>query len=85
MEGLVTVLNKDSGIGFDWKSVKAKGVIVDVGGGFGSPTMLVARQNPHLKFVIQDREPVIEQAKGVRISSVLRLTLYSDKLFVVVG
>lgn len=76
MEGVANVFNRVGGARFDWKSVKAGGVVVDVGGGFGSPTMIVARQNPHLKFVIQDRGPVVEQAKGVRLLNLLRRTLY---------
>lgn len=75
MEGVTSVFkNRDGGVGFDWKSVKEGGIVADVGGGFGSATMIIARQHPHLKFVIQDREPVVEQAKGVRTINLLKLT-----------
>lgn len=68
MEGMSTVFNRDSGLGFDWKSVKEGGLVVDVGGGFGSYAMAVAKKNHHLKFVIQDREPVLKQAREVSLS-----------------
>lgn len=45
------MFNRDGGVRSDRKSVKRGGVVVDVDGGFGSPTMIDAHQNPQLKFV----------------------------------
>ncbi|KAI5119287.1 hypothetical protein M0805_008066 [Coniferiporia weirii] len=49
--------------GFDWASLPAGSKFVDVGAGVGSQSMLLARAHPHLKFVLQDREETIGQAK----------------------
>ncbi|KAJ4474486.1 O-methyltransferase [Lentinula aciculospora] len=57
--------------GFDWQSLPQGSVVVDVGGGIGSTSMLLAhaysdrRDNssdddvPGLKFIIQDRESIL--------------------------
>ncbi|KAG6877727.1 hypothetical protein C0992_009407 [Termitomyces sp. T32_za158] len=47
--------------GFDWKAY-SKGVVVDVGGGIGSQSMVLAKDFPNLSFVVQDLEPVISDA-----------------------
>ncbi|KAJ7203253.1 S-adenosyl-L-methionine-dependent methyltransferase [Mycena pura] len=44
--------------GFDWKEYPKGSLVVDVGGGVGSQSMIVARKNPQLSFVVQDRAPV---------------------------
>ncbi|KIP03318.1 hypothetical protein PHLGIDRAFT_94938, partial [Phlebiopsis gigantea 11061_1 CR5-6] len=46
--------------GFPWHELVPGSVVVDVGGGIGSTSMLLANAFPHLKFVIQDRPPVVE-------------------------
>ncbi|EIM82217.1 S-adenosyl-L-methionine-dependent methyltransferase [Stereum hirsutum FP-91666 SS1] len=46
---------------FDWGSLEKNEVVVDVGGGIGSCTLPLARAFPHLKYVVQDRAPVVEQ------------------------
>ena len=46
-------------------------VVVDVGGGVGSQSLTVARANPHLKLIVQDRDPVIADAQKVKFSVVL--------------
>lgn len=48
--------------GFDWEGLKEGSLVVDVGGGIGSQTAVVARHCPHLRFIIQDREPVMKDA-----------------------
>ena len=40
-------------------------LVVDVGGGIGSQTVKIAQNNAHLRFVIQDREPVTKDAAVV--------------------
>ncbi|KAF8579514.1 O-methyltransferase [Ramaria rubella] len=47
--------------GFDWDSLDACDLIVDVGGGTGAPAMLLAQGHPELRIVIQDRKPVVAQ------------------------
>lgn len=38
---------------------------MDVGGGVGTQTMILARAHPHLKYVVQDRAETLAQAKQV--------------------
>ncbi|KAI0798589.1 O-methyltransferase [Irpex lacteus] len=46
--------------GFDWKSLPKGSVVVDVAGGVGTQTATLAKEFDHLKFIVQDRAPVIE-------------------------
>jgi len=41
------------------------GTVVDVGGGIGTQSMIIAQEYPELKLVIQDLPSVIEDAKKV--------------------
>ncbi|KAF9494774.1 O-methyltransferase [Pleurotus eryngii] len=50
-------------LGFKWGELPESSVVVDVGGGLGHTTMNIAKEHKHLKFVVQDRPLVIEQAK----------------------
>jgi len=57
--------------------------VVDVGGGIGSTTMVLAGRYEHLNFVVQDREVVVDMGKKVRLSgfyfwsiSLVHLQLY---------
>lgn len=59
------ILLKMRSVGFNWKTVPEGGVVVDVGGGVGSQSMVLAKANPHLKFILQDREAVIPQSQKV--------------------
>ena len=52
-------------VGFDWASLPHDSVVVDVGGGVGSTSMLLAGSFPHLKFVVQEREVVVELGQKV--------------------
>ena len=55
-----------SGKGYDWETLnRARAVVVDVGGGFGSQSMVLAEAFTELNFVVQDRKPVIENAQSV--------------------
>lgn len=65
MEGMTNFFVRDTTDGFDFGSVEAGGVVVDVGGGVGSSTMMYARKYKHLKYVVQDRDMVITQAQNV--------------------
>ncbi|KXN80702.1 Sterigmatocystin 8-O-methyltransferase [Leucoagaricus sp. SymC.cos] len=55
---------------FDWHALPQESVIVDVGGGIGSTTMLLASafpshsdEGPNLRFIIQDRPVVVEMGE----------------------
>ena len=50
-------------------------MIVDVGGGVGSTSVVIAKEFPQLRFVVQDRQQVVEIGPSVRsrsLSSFLR-------------
>lgn len=59
--------------GFDWQSLPPQGIVVDVGGGIGSTSMLLATafsaassgDEGRLKFIIQDRAVVCEMGEKV--------------------
>lgn len=68
MEGMTNFFVRDTTDGFDFGSVEAGGVVVDVGGGVGSSTMMYARKYKHLKYVVQDRDMVITQAQNVSMN-----------------
>lgn len=53
---------------FDWKSLKSNDLVVDVGGGIGSSTLALAREFPHLRYVVQDRPSTIPLATNVSSS-----------------
>ncbi|EKM60006.1 uncharacterized protein PHACADRAFT_250851 [Phanerochaete carnosa HHB-10118-sp] len=48
--------------GFDWKNLKQDALVVDVGGGLGAQSMTLAQNYSHLRFVVQDREKIMEDA-----------------------
>ncbi|KAI0079225.1 hypothetical protein K474DRAFT_713866 [Panus rudis PR-1116 ss-1] len=45
---------------FPWQDLPTGSVVVDVGGGIGSTSMLLANAFVHLKFVVQDRPQVVD-------------------------
>jgi len=51
-------------VGFDW-AIIPNGTVVDVGGGIGTQSLILAQEYPNLKLVIQDLPSVIEDAKKV--------------------
>lgn len=61
--------------GFDWAALPIGSIVVDVGGGIGSTSMLLAtafsstemEKPPRLKFIIQDRPVVCEMGEKVVI------------------
>ncbi len=60
-------------LGFDWHSLAPGSVIVDVGGGIGSTSMLLATafsssgdgEGLNIRFIIQDRAVVCEMGEKV--------------------
>ncbi|KAJ6510967.1 O-methyltransferase [Mycena sanguinolenta] len=47
--------------GFKWSALPDKALIVDVGGGIGSISLEIAQANPHLRFLIQDKQAVLRE------------------------
>lgn len=47
---------------FDWNSLPPNSTVVDVGGSQGHVSIHLAKEFPHLKFVVQDKPEVIEGA-----------------------
>ena len=41
-------------------------MLVDVGGGIGAQSILVAQAHPHVHVVVEDREQVVSTAVSVR-------------------
>jgi len=52
---------------YDWKSLPEGSVVVDVGGGIGTVTKVLANAHPHLRFIIQDQPKVVED--GLKVST----------------
>ena len=52
--------------GFPWEDLPHESVLVDVGGGIGSQSILVAEAHPHIHVVVEDREQVASTASSVR-------------------
>ncbi|KAJ6595363.1 O-methyltransferase [Mycena sp. CBHHK59/15] len=50
--------------GFDWSLLRRGGVLVDVGGGIGHSSLLIAKKYPGLPVVNQDLGPAIELSKA---------------------
>ncbi|PIL29529.1 hypothetical protein GSI_08337 [Ganoderma sinense ZZ0214-1] len=48
--------------GFSWADLPQDSVLVDVGGGIGSQSILVAQAHPHIHVVVEDREHVVASA-----------------------
>ncbi|KAJ7353173.1 O-methyltransferase [Mycena albidolilacea] len=48
---------------FNWSTLPERTLIVDVGAGIGSISLSIAKANPNLRFVIQDRASVIIEGK----------------------
>ncbi|KAJ7161036.1 O-methyltransferase [Mycena filopes] len=49
--------------GFNWSSLPDGTLIVDVGGGIGSISLDIAKGNPQLRFVIQDKAAVAQEGE----------------------
>lgn len=56
-------------LGFGWSGLDQDALVVDVGGGIGGQSLILAQNCPNLRFVVQDRENVIKDATAVCIQS----------------
>ncbi|KAH9942675.1 hypothetical protein B0H21DRAFT_520593 [Amylocystis lapponica] len=50
--------------GFPWNELPQDAIVVDVGGGIGSTSMLLARTFSHLRFLVQDRPQVVAMGEA---------------------
>ncbi|KAI0293874.1 S-adenosyl-L-methionine-dependent methyltransferase [Multifurca ochricompacta] len=48
--------------GYGWKNLPKGSLVVDVGGGVGSKSFILADHHSHLRFVVQDRDGVVGDA-----------------------
>ncbi|KAI1787794.1 S-adenosyl-L-methionine-dependent methyltransferase [Ganoderma leucocontextum] len=48
--------------GFSWEDLPKGSVLIDVGGGIGAQSILVAQAHPHVHVVVEDREQVVSTA-----------------------
>jgi hypothetical protein len=51
--------------GYGWEQLPEGSLVVDVGGGVGAQSLVLANHHPQLRFVVQDREGVVGDAIDV--------------------
>lgn len=78
---------KSLNVGFDWKSLPEGSIVVDVAGGVGTQTVFLAKEFDHLKFIVQDRAPVIENdaPKVLPLMRPSRISVTDQYLYLVLG
>lgn len=68
LDRLVSIRKIEASItGFDWAALPEGSIVVDVAGGVGNVTMALAERHKHLRYIIQDRPPVVKAADAVSI------------------
>ncbi|KAG5641790.1 hypothetical protein DXG03_004194, partial [Asterophora parasitica] len=63
MQGIQSLQSDVVSTAYDWKDLPAGSVIVDVGGGVGTWSLVLARKFPDFEFVVQDVPGVIQDAE----------------------
>lgn len=58
-------LTVETSAGYNWGQFSEDSLIVDVGAGVGTQTIAIAKKYPQLRFVVQDRESVMQDAAQV--------------------
>ena len=48
--------------GYTWGQLPEGSLVVDIGGGVGSQSLVLAKHHPQLCFIVQDREAVVRDA-----------------------
>ena len=43
----------------DWERLESESVVVDVGGSTGNVALILLKEHPHLRYVVQDLDKVI--------------------------
>ena len=51
--------------GYTWGQLPEGSLIVDVGGGLGSKSLVLAKHHPQLRIIVQDRGAVVQDAVKV--------------------
>ena len=51
--------------GYTWGQLPEGSLVVDIGGGVGSQSLVLAKHHPQLRFIVQDRETVVRDAVEV--------------------
>ncbi|KAF5312468.1 hypothetical protein D9619_003733 [Psilocybe cf. subviscida] len=66
MQGIAALEPADAILkAFDWPSLPAGSIVVDVGGGVGTSSLALAKKFPEIKIVVQDLPPVVRDAELV--------------------
>lgn len=73
----LTVTYDSDAPAFPSKGLPKESVVVDIGGGIGSTSVVLATAYPHLRFVVQDREQVVGIAPLVRLLLHATARMYS--------
>ena len=68
---LVDTRLTDKNAGVDWSALGDNALVVDVGGGIGAQSLTLSKNCPNLRFIVQDREAVMKDAKKESTSSLL--------------
>ncbi len=59
-------------VGYAWEHLPHGSLVVDVGGGVGAQSFTLAKHHPQLRFVVQDRESVVDDA--IEVSATNQVT-----------
>ncbi|KAH9993364.1 S-adenosyl-L-methionine-dependent methyltransferase [Russula vinacea] len=63
MSGVNNMASHDAILaGYGWGELPEGSLVIDVGGGVGAQTLLLANHHPHLRFIVQDRDSVVGDA-----------------------
>ncbi len=57
-------------IAYDWNTLPQNALVVDVGGGIGSASLVLAKEFSNLRIAIQDRQSAVENGVEVHLPCV---------------
>lgn len=55
--------------GFDWTTLRAGDIVVDVGSGVGATSLVLAKAHPQINIILQDEQPILDEAMRVRVTA----------------